>query len=349
MQPLSAIDAIQPAWDHTRALLFTRRRDWRLLLKVGLVAVFAQIGGCNANFKSPGDSSLPHGMNLHALAAILIVGGVLVLVLGLVFFYVSSRLQFVLFEMVLRRETTVSPLWRRYGPVTWRWIGLKMLFFVTALLCLAPIVTPFVILLIRAMPADGQEPHNFGAFLAAIVGFVLVILFLLLVCTAAYLLVLDFGLPSIALEDTGIAVTFRRVWSLFRTQPGATLFYVLMRLLLQSAGTLVTYLALLVGTLVLMIPLGALALLLWLALRHAGAAGHVAMVAGWAVLGLILVAALFVAGVMLLGVVFTFVQAYALYFLAGRYPLLDSLLVRNRPAAGMPPPAGPTVMPGFAQ
>ena len=88
-----------------------------------------------------------------------------------------------------------------------------------------------------------------------------------------YFLLQDFGLPWLALEGTGIGETFHRVWFLFRTQTGAVLFYVLMRFLLQSAGTLVTYLALLLGGLVLALPLGALALLLWLGLRHAGKRG----------------------------------------------------------------------------
>ncbi len=347
MQPLSAIDAIQPAWEHARALLFARRRDWRLLLKVGLVALFAQLGGCNVNLNMPTANPLPHGIDTHAMMALLLVAGVVLLVLGLAHFYVSSRLQFVLFAMVLRRETAVVPLWREFGGVTWRWAGLKLLFFFGATVCLAPVVTPVVILLIRRLPASGQEPHNFAAFFATMLGAILVIFALLLVIVAAYALLQDFGLPSLALEGTGIGETFHRVRFLFQTQTGAVLFYVLMRFLLQSAGTLVTYLALLLGGLVLALPLGGLALLLWLGLRHAGSVGHVGLVAGWVVLGLMLVAALLLMAVMLLGVVFTFLQAYALYFLAGRYPLLGNLL-RPAPAKGYAVVRPPPPVPGFA-
>jgi hypothetical protein len=48
MQPLSAIDAISPAWDHTRKLLLNPMR-WQTLLKVGLVAAFAGTGSFNFN------------------------------------------------------------------------------------------------------------------------------------------------------------------------------------------------------------------------------------------------------------------------------------------------------------
>ena len=143
--------------------------------KVGLVATLAQIGGCNGNFNFPANHALGHGLNPRALVGILLVVGVVLLVLGLVFFYVSSRLQFVLFAMVLRRETKVAPLWREFGGVTWRWIGLKLLFFFGAMVCLAPVVTPVVISLIRTVPASGQEPHNFAAFFATLAGAVLLI------------------------------------------------------------------------------------------------------------------------------------------------------------------------------
>ena len=59
MLPLSAIDAIGPAWSHTSRLLW-RPRSWRLLLKIGAVAVFAQLGGANFN-----SGSIPHRLGSH--------------------------------------------------------------------------------------------------------------------------------------------------------------------------------------------------------------------------------------------------------------------------------------------
>jgi hypothetical protein len=52
-----------------------------------------------------------------------------------------------------------------------------------------------------------------------------------------------------------------------------------------------------------------------------------------------------------MGSLLTFFQAYALYFLGGRYPLLGDLLDRSTPppayayAASFPPPAPPPYQP----
>ena len=138
MLPLSAIDAIGPAWSHTRRLLWDKR-DWRLLLKIGAVAVFAQLGGANFNSGSfPNSlgngthtpSGIPHTAFIAAMVGVIVVVAIFALLFSLALFYLGSRLQFVLFEIVLRSDTTVAPIWRRYGAATWRWIGLKILFFI---------------------------------------------------------------------------------------------------------------------------------------------------------------------------------------------------------------------------
>ncbi len=343
MPPLNAIDAISPAWIRTRNLLLRKPLNWRLLLKIGLVATFAQIGGCNANFNVPsnlGGHPLGHTLPAAALVTIALAAAVLVIIVGLAFFYISSRLQFVLFDIVLRRDTSVAPIWRRFGPLTWRWIGLKVLFLLVAVLCSTPLLLPILIHFIKMVSKSG-EPTNLGGFVGAILAFVAATFLFVIAYFAASTLLHDFGLPSIALENTTIVETFRRVWALLRAEPGSVLFFLLMRLLLASAATLAVYLVLAVATLILFIPLGLLAVLLFVSLHHAGPGGHLVMIAGWVVLGLILLAALFVAGVMLLGVAFTFLQAYALYFLAGRYPLLAGYLDPQGPAYVFTPPPPP--------
>ena len=83
--------------------------------------------------------------------AVIFFTAVLGLLIGLVLFYLSSRLQFTIFHIVLRSETTVAPIWHRYGPATWRWIGLKLLFFFGAVLCLSPILVPAIFYFIHAI------------------------------------------------------------------------------------------------------------------------------------------------------------------------------------------------------
>jgi hypothetical protein len=116
-----------------------------------------------------------------------------------------------------------------------------------------------------------------------------------------------------------------------------------MRFLLSIAGSLAVDFLLVAGAIIALIPFGGVSLIAWLSLRHAGFAGHVLMIAIWVVLGLVLLVLLALATVMLFGYVFTFLQAYALYFLGGRYPLVGAYL-----EPFLPPPYGyPTPSPAI--
>ena len=339
MRQLSAIDAIGPAWTHTSRLLFAPR-SWRLVLKIAAVAFFAQMGGCNPSFNSPGRhiGGVPHAAAVWAaLAAFAVLIGVISLVIALVFFYLSSRLQFTIFEVVLRSDTTVAPIWNRYGRATWYWMALKFLFLLLALLCLAPFLVPLIITFIHAVHSGGNGNNMPVALIGAIVAFIGSILIIALVIGIGYTLLRDFGLPSMALEGTPLGVTVKRVLSLIRAEPGQVLLYLVMRVVLSVAGAIACEVALLIGTLIALIPFGAAGVGLWLGLRHAGTVGHVVMIAGWVVLGLALLLLLILAGIMALGSLYTFLQAYALFFLGGRYPLLGNYLEPAPPAPEIPP------------
>jgi hypothetical protein len=351
MRPLSATDAIGPAWRHTTRILVAPQ-DWRLALKIGAVAFFAQMGGCNSFSHSPG-----HHMNaappallagIIAFALVLILFG---LAIALAFFYLSSRLQFVLFEVVLRSDTTIAPIWRRYAHATWHWMGLKILYFLAALVCAAPILIPIILHFIHAMGPTfhGLAPQNPVAVFIAIFEFISAIFFIVILIGVAYALLYDFGLPSMALESTPMSVTVQRVWGLIRDEPGPVALYVLMRFLLSIAGSLAVDFILVAGAIIALIPFGGVGLIAWLSLRHAGFAGYAIMIAIWVVLGLVLLALLALAAVMLFGYVFTFLQAYALYFLGGRYPLVGAYLDPFLPPPygyPTPSPAIPPMQPG---
>ena len=50
------------------------------------------------------------------------------------------------------------------------------------------------------------------------------------------------------------------------------------------------------------------------------------MIGGWVILALALLAVVGVGVICLFGYLFTFLQAYAIFFLGGRYPLMGQLL-----------------------
>ena len=340
MRILSAVDAISPAWEHTRRLLFARR-DWRLLLKIGAVAFFAEVGGCSSSFNGPMRQS--HGVPpafVAALMALAVVIGIAAFVIFLAFFYLSSRLQFTLFDIVLRSDTTVAPIWRRYGGITWRWMGLKFLFFLAALICILPLLIPVILRFIHTVGTTGGQLADPAGFFVTLFGFIASIFLIVIVISVCYILLRDFGLPSMAMENTSLGLTVGRIFRHIRAEPGQVALYILMHFLMRIAGAFVGYFVIGIATLIALIPFGGAALALWAGLHNAGTNGHIAMIAGWVVLGIVLFALIVIASIMLFGYLFTFFQAYALYFLGGRYPMLGAYLDSAMPPIVPPPGYG---------
>jgi hypothetical protein len=338
MQPLSATDAISPAWQHTRRLLLGPRNP-RLFFKIAAVAFFAEMMSGSFSF-SPPFHNTTHGAGgggvspsmLAAIVAVLFVCAVVGLIIGLVLFYVSSRLQFTIFHIVLRSETTVAPIWRRYGPATWRWMGLKLLLFICAFACIAPIFVPTVFYFIHAvsLQSHGDNSHIIS-FILTIFSFIVVVLLFALALAIATVLLRDFALPSMALEGTPLRETVRRVLALTRAEPGQVALYVLLRFCLGIAGAFVSEAIIFLLALIVGAPLGGLGLGLWATLHTAGSAARAGMIGGWVVLALALLAAIVIGAICLFGYLFTFLQAYAIFFLGGRYPLMGQLLVEPPP------------------
>jgi hypothetical protein len=332
MRQLSATEAIAPAWNHTRDFLITPRR-WPTLLKIGVVALFAQVSGCNGNFYTRGSHmpGMPPQM-AGAFLAFAVIAGLFGLVLALFFFYLNSRLQFVLFEIVLRRDTVVAPIWRRYGRATWHWMGLKLLFLLAAFICLAPFLIPIVLHFIHLFPHGSKAVHpDFWLLFKQILGFFAAILVVCMFLWAAYRLLYDFGMPSMALEGTPLEETVRRVVRLLRAEPSQVLLYLVMYFLLSMAWGIANMIIMGLVAVVALIPLGGAGFGLWFGLRHAGTAGYIVMGLGWGVLGLIFVTIMFLVILALVACIYSFLQAYALYFLGGRYPLLGEYLEPTPP------------------
>lgn len=343
MRPLSASEAIGPALQRTRDFL-ARPFRWRTFFKLAAVAFFAEMGGnFNSNFSNLSNRSGngTHGVPpafLAFLIAFAVIIGLVSLVIGLILLYVGSRLQLVLVELVATRQSWVAPVWRRVSSTTWRWIGLKLLFFLCILLVTLPLTIPVILYFVH-------HAHDSGSFfsglhIAQMILFIAGAILVLLAISAIYLLVRDLALPFLALEDRSISDALGRLRAIVEAEPGQVALYVLLRILLGFVFGFVAELAVFLILLISLIPPAIVGLVLWLALHKAGPAGYVALI-GLAVLGglIFFCWAIFV-GVCFVGSVLTFGQAYALYFLGGRYPLLGDLLDRSTPPPAYAYPAG---------
>lgn len=342
MQPLSATDAIAPAWQHTRRLLLGPRNP-RLFFKIAAVAFFAEMANFSFSFARPTHSGHGGGVSpvfLGAVVAIVLACVAIGFVVGAVLFYLSSRLQFTLFHIVLRSETEVAPIWRRYAAATWRWMGLKLLFFLAALACVTPIFIPAVLYFIHAISLQSHGDHShIVSFILTMFAFVVTVILFAITVAVITILLRDFAVPSMALEGTPLRETLRRVVALTRAETGQVALYVLLRVCLGIAGTFVSYMLLGVLALIVGAPLGGVGFGLWTTLHAAGTAARAGMISGWVLLALALLAVIAVGVICLFGYLFTFLQAYAIFFLGGRYPLMGQLLAE--PPAPVLPAAQP--------
>jgi hypothetical protein len=341
MRILSASEAITPAIERTKSLLF-RPFQWRHFLKLAAVAFFAEIGsGFSAS--SPGRSSHLPGVSPAAQAlivAILIGVFFVVLVVGLVMFYVSSRLQLVTLHVVATYQTTIAPIWRRYSQLTWRWLGLKLLFFLAFFLLGLATLGPVLFSIFKKMPS-GEAPPT-AAFFSHIVLVLFVAFLAVLIIGAAYILLRDLALPFLALEDLPITAALSRLRSLIAADPGEVVLYVLLRFLLGLVAAIAAEILIALTLVVSLIPLAIIGGILWFALHNAGLVGTAALVASAIVGGLVLLIWMACVVIGLIGTVFVFNQAYALYFLGGRYPLLGNILEPAPLPHLTPPPPLPT-------
>ncbi len=349
MRPLSAIDAIGPAFGRAKDVL-ARPFQLRTFLKIAAVAFFAEMGGgLNLNLgrgSSNGIHQLPTAM-IAFIVAFAVLIGFLALVIGLILFYIGSRLQLVLLELVATRYTLIGPLWRKYDSRTWRWIGLKLLFFLCVLIVLLPFTIAGVLYFIHHVhgidAVSGFNPFA-GMHLAQILLFIAAAFLVLLAICALYMLVRDLALPFLALEDLGISHSLERLRLLFAAEPGQFILYVVLRMVLGIVFTIAAEIAVFLVLLVSLIPPGIVGLILWLILHKAGTAGIVVLV-GCAIFGaLVFLCWAVCVAIAFMGSLLTFFQAYALYFLGGRYPILGDLLDRSTPppvyayAKAYPPP-----------
>ena len=329
MRPLNATECISPAIQRTKDLL---ARPFRagMYLKLTALAFFAEIGSGSCNLSTPGRNqglhSLPPGVVAFLVAFALLVG-LVALVIWLVMLYVTSRLQLVLVEVVATRHQYISPFWRKQGPATWRWLGVKVVYSLAVLAVAAIVFAPFAYYAIRhrIFSAVGSPPV---AWLLLLIPLVLLVI---LVAAAVYAVLRGLAVPAIALEGVPAGEAIRRARAIVDTEPGQVALFVLLQILLTIAMAIAAEILIVLTLLVSLIPFALVGGGAWLALRHAGALG-IAILIGLAVTGgIVFLCWMVCVGMGLLGPVYIFSQAYALYFLGGRYPLLGDLLDQTTP------------------
>jgi len=329
-----------------------------------LVAVLAgelHVGGCNfgqlgqlasrrtktgQNFVA---APFPHidPARIAQFAGLIAAVVVLAIVLFFVFLYINSVFRFILFDSVLRRQCSISEGWQRWHRAGRRYFLWQLVFLFSIWVFFGMvIVIPLVL-----MGASGwmKDPTSHLAGMAG--GFILLI-GVALVCAAVVgavqVLAKDFLVPIMALEDLDFAEGWSRLISLMRGEPGKYAVYLLLKFVLIIAAWILFSIIAIIPALIVIIP-SAIVVIVGAA---AGLTWNVATISLAVIFGTMAVLVLLYVAALVSTPATVFFPAYAMYFLAARYPNLSALLnpapappAPETPAALEPPPEPPPLPP----
>lgn len=344
----TAVDAITPAFEHTKQQLFRpfRLGQWTRLAIVGLLAGELGSSGLNRSNFSPTRHGGFGGLDLGVVIGLIGVIVVAALVLGIIFMYISSVMRFILFDSVLTKQCHIRAGWiHRQGPglryFLWQLGYLLVVLAAMAVLVGIPLGFAF---------AAGWLNHPSAHMLPLVLGGILlffVLLIFFVVMAVIVVLTKDFVVPQMALEEIGAVEGWRRLWPIIGAEKGRFAGYIGMKIVMAIAAGIMVGIAALILGLFIAIPTVGLSLLAILTGQSAGLSWNAYTITLAIVVGSILLL-VFLYLVALISVpVIVFFPAYSIYFFAARYPALSRVLYPAPPAplAPQPPPLPPTPSP----
>lgn len=348
--PISAVDSISLAFQHTKQQLFLpfRMGQWARLAVVGFLAgELSSGGGCNFRMP-PRTEDTKHFLDLPslpsldpagyaALIAFLVVAG---LALLLALMYVNSVMRFILFDSVLTKHCRIRQGWARRQAPGGRYFVWQIFLFLVAVAG---------ILILAGIPAAisfglgwWNEPsrHLVPLILG---GSVVLLLLLTFVVGMAVVQVFtkDFVVPQMALEGISPVEGWRRLIPQLKSETGGYAAYAGMKIVMALGAAVILGIVGVVAMLVLLVPVGALAAAVLLAGKAAGLSWNVFTITIAVVVGCIVVAALVYLLALISVPAIVFFPAYSIYFFAARYPALSAVLYPPPPASPQAPPLPP--------
>jgi hypothetical protein len=345
----SAIDVIGTAFEHTQQQLIRPFRfgQWaRLALLALATGELTSGGGCGrmGNFTSrlprgsnsfvdPGD--VLRGIDPALFVSLLLFVAVAGLVLMLVWIYISSISRFILFESVLtKRCDSLSDGWSRWqGPGTsffWWQLGIFIVSVTVAAVLFLPLLLP-----VLATLKNHQQPGA-GWMLALLPMFVVFGIFALLMLLIA-VLAKDFVVPLMAIDGIGVLEAWRRLLAMMKAEKGSYAGYVGMKAVLAIGASVVFGILSAIAAFFLLIPVVIVGVIVVIAGKGAGLSWNALTITAAIVVGSILFVVLMYVIALVCVPIAVFFPAYAMYFLAGRFPALHARLY--------PPPLPPAAAP----
>jgi len=348
--PISAVDTITLAFQHTKRQLLQPFRfwQWTRLALVGLLA--GEMGSGGGSFRFPSSFNVPQqsGSSRHFLgspfgsvdpALLVVLIAVIVtaaLVFGVIMMYISSVMRFILFDSVLAKECHIRQGWnRRQGP-GWRYFVWQLVYMLATFGGLVVLVGIPAGLAYAMGWFKQPSQHVLGLVLGGVVVFFLFAAFMV-TAAVVYVLIKDFVVPQMALEGIGVMEGWRRLWPMLQGEKSGYAGYIGMKIVLAIGAGIVIGIASLILVLMLAIPTAAVVLGAIFAGKSAGLTWNVFTITIAVVVGCVLFALLMYVLALISVPAIVFFPAYSIYFFAPRYRALSLALYPPPPPLAAPP------------
>lgn len=339
--PISATDAVSPAIETTKWMMF-KPFQWSRWWRVGLIGLAAgEMASCNFNysqrlgdkdkFSYQADLGLPGMPDFAALAPLIGLLIFLMLILMLVHLYIASVARFILFNGLLTGSFRIRQGFSTFQLPAISFFKFSLLFYLSMFVVIG---LPVLLIFIAISKVAKQEGAGILLLSLLLLPFVMLIA---VAVTIFYVLVKDFAVPIMALENKGVGDAIGQVFQLVKNAKGDYAGYIGMKIVLFIAAAVVTLIVsipimlVFIGPIVLMAVGGAIskpdlfrdpfaiALLITLALP----------------LILLMVSTIAIAT----APIFIFFQSYVVHFFARRYLPLWNRMYPPPPAPPAPPRA----------
>ena len=360
--PLSAVDTVTPAFEHTQQQLTRPFRfgQWARLAFVGALAgESASFNGCNFNYPGHSPSTAPHvdhqtafvaaqlpqQINWHSsMVAWIVAFSLIGIGLIILFAYIGSVMRFILFDSVIRRECRIREGWnrrKREGFLLFQW---QIAFMLVAFAAMVILIGSPVLAAWRMGWFANAKEHIAGLILGGC-GLLFLFLCLLLFFGVIQVMTKDFVVPQMALEGIDAFEGWRRFLPQVKAEKGGYAGYIGMKIVLAIGAAVALGIITIVGIVVLLIPFGVVGGAGILAGWAMGLTWNVYTIAAAVLYGCIVVAVFIFTGLLIAVPKVVFFPAYAIYFFAPRFPPLAAVLWPPAPTTPPAPPSQPPPLP----
>ena len=256
-------------------------------------------------------------------------------VLSIFIFYLITRLRFAFFHSLIRNIKEIGPGWRLYRDQASRFFWLNIVVGICFMVLLVLVALPFAAGFWRLFQANQQGAHfDIGLFLALILPLIPIIILLVIAGVLSDLILRDWMLPHIALDNATAGEAWRQVRARIKAEKRQFIVYAILRVILPTIAAIGIFIVLALPGLMLA---GSLAAIEWGV--HSAFAGSTG--SSWLVgvvlevfFGLVAFGFALLASICIGGPLSTGVREYALIFYGGRYKALGDILNPQQAIAG---------------